>query len=407
MFLARDPDPPPHVAALERRGRPVRTGWWVAGTVVAAVSFGVSPLDARQTEATLDAVGSVVEYDGFLVSGAASISPTLRFDTPNASLGVQGSWVVFESGNQIVQATAAGAWLTPGHGRWRGEFSGSFGLNQYADAPGFGHLMGRARLHLYGETAGGWISGGTGWTFEQGTRNPVEIGIGGWTLTGGFAFAGNLHAAWVDGAAYVDVGTSGRWATNQLRIDGDLGIRTWSSGGDAAGDPREGVFAELSTMVSLTERLALTLAAGSYPSDPPRGTLGAEYISLGVRLHLSRPAPPTVPTISRAVIRAAEALAASDFASRARLELDDAGTEQLLRVLVGQARSVELMGDFTDWQPVALARVASGIWEISLPIPSGVHRLNVRIDGGEWLVPLGTRIESTEFGGAVGIVVVP
>jgi hypothetical protein len=35
----------------------------------------------------------------------------------------------------------------------------------------------------------------------------------------------------------------------------------------------------------------------------------------------------------------------------------------------------------------------------------GVHRLNVRLDGGEWVVPAGARPEPGEFGGAVGVIV--
>jgi hypothetical protein len=64
------------------------------------------------------------------------------------------------------------------------------------------------------------------------------------------------------------------------------------------------------------------------------------------------------------------------------------------------------MGDFTDWEPVSLAPVGKGVWEVRLPVAPGVHRVNVRIDGGAWLVPAGTRLERTEFGSAVGIVVV-
>jgi hypothetical protein len=33
--------------------------------------------------------------------------------------------------------------------------------------------------------------------------------------------------------------------------------------------------------------------------------------------------------------------------------------------------------------------------------------LNLRIDDGAWLVPAGTRLEETEFGGAVGVVLIP
>jgi hypothetical protein len=369
--------------------------------------LAVEPLSGRQTEATIDAAGSVVEYDGFLASGAAAISPTLRFNWPNASIGLQGSWIVFESGNQIVQATAAGAWLTPGRGPWRAEFSGSTGLSQYADQAAYGHLTGRTRIHYYGERSGGWLSLGSGWTVETDAVNHLEVGIGGWSLSGPFAMGGNLNAGWVAGDAYVDVAGSARWTKGRVQIEGELGIRPWVSAGNDVGDPREGGFAEVAAIVSLAERVALTFSAGSYPSDPPRGTLAAEYLNLGIRLHLSRPAPPAVPTISRAVVRAAEALAASDFASRARLELDENDNGHLLRVLVGRARSVELMGDFTDWEPVALQPAANGIWEITLQIPSGVHRLNVRVDGGEWLVPLGTRLEATDFGDAVGIIVIP
>jgi hypothetical protein len=64
------------------------------------------------------------------------------------------------------------------------------------------------------------------------------------------------------------------------------------------------------------------------------------------------------------------------------------------------------MGDFTDWQPVALTHTGAGAWEIRLPLTPGVHRVNVRVDGGAWSVPAGARREESEFGGVVGVVVV-
>ena len=36
----------------------------------------------------------------------------------------------------------------------------------------------------------------------------------------------------------------------------------------------------------------------------------------------------------------------------------------------------------------------------------GAHRLNVRVDGGPWRVPRGTRLEADEFGTAAGIIVI-
>ena len=70
------------------------------------------------------------------------------------------------------------------------------------------------------------------------------------------------------------------------------------------------------------------------------------------------------------------------------------------------ARSVELMGDFTDWSAVALARRGSSQWQVRLPVPPGIHHLVVRIDGGEWRAPPGSRPTVNEYGVAVGAVLV-
>ena len=71
------------------------------------------------------------------------------------------------------------------------------------------------------------------------------------------------------------------------------------------------------------------------------------------------------------------------------------------------AQNVEIMGDFTDWEPVRLARKSDGVWEVTIPIPPGIHHLNVRLDGGDWVVPSGATFTKDEFGGFVGNIVVP
>jgi hypothetical protein len=67
---------------------------------------------------------------------------------------------------------------------------------------------------------------------------------------------------------------------------------------------------------------------------------------------------------------------------------------------------VELMADFTDWTPVPFAERADGVWELALFISPGVHRVNVRVDGGPWQVPPGLTAARDEFGGEVGLLVV-
>jgi 1,4-alpha-glucan branching enzyme len=70
------------------------------------------------------------------------------------------------------------------------------------------------------------------------------------------------------------------------------------------------------------------------------------------------------------------------------------------------AGRVELVGDFTDWDPLALQRTRGDTWEITLPLASGTHRLNVRVDGGEWGVPPGISAAPDEFGGVVGLLLI-
>jgi hypothetical protein len=81
-----------------------------------------------------------------------------------------------------------------------------------------------------------------------------------------------------------------------------------------------------------------------------------------------------------------------------------AGREILVRAR--HAETVELAGDFTDWKPVTLARWGPDWWRAVLAIPPGLHRLAIRIDGGEWRAPPGTRPVESEFGGQVAEILV-
>lgn len=70
-----------------------------------------------------------------------------------------------------------------------------------------------------------------------------------------------------------------------------------------------------------------------------------------------------------------------------------------------EARTVELAGDFTDWKPVPLQPWGDEAWRAYLPIAPGLHRLAIRIDGGPWRAPPGTRPIRSEFGGEVAEIV--
>jgi hypothetical protein len=79
---------------------------------------------------------------------------------------------------------------------------------------------------------------------------------------------------------------------------------------------------------------------------------------------------------------------------------------RIVRVVAAGARTVELMGDFTSWEPIALIAEEGGVWVARLDIAPGVHRVNIRIDGGEWIAPPGLSSVADDFGGQVGVFVV-
>jgi hypothetical protein len=70
------------------------------------------------------------------------------------------------------------------------------------------------------------------------------------------------------------------------------------------------------------------------------------------------------------------------------------------------ARTAEVMGDFTDWKPRPLVPMSGGRWTLPTALSPGVHYLNVRFDGGAWLVPSGAFKVDDGFGGVAGMIVV-
>ena len=373
--------------------------------VVAATAVGfhalVAPL-AAQTTASLELGGSIVEYDGFLSSGAVYGTPMLRLDGRAYSVAAQGSYILFESGSRILQGTAAGGWLTPKLGPWRGELSASAGVNGYQDYPSYGHVLGRGKLHVIGDGIGAWVAGATGSSFFGASWDgATELAVGAWAATPEFGGGVTLtHSRFLD-TTFTDVVAGGRWRTSVAELDASLGIRT------AAVGRGNGLYGDIGARFRLSSRFSILASGGRYPADPVRGVLAASYANLGLRFDLipQRRAPLT--SLSAALRRVVPGAADRGGSSDASLTIEPS-TVDLTRIRVSApgATRVELMGDFTDWEPLPLASERPGLFEIALRLLPGSYRLNVRLDGGRWMVPAGARVEEDDFGQKVGIILV-
>jgi hypothetical protein len=168
------------------------------------------------------------------------------------------------------------------------------------------------------------------------------------------------------------------------------------------------VWGEASLEVPVATPLTVLIAGGRYPSDPVRGVLAASYVSVGIRLTPFRSATRIDDALGAAYRKALDDRAPAPTSTAAVLALGDvsaAGREILVNVT--GAMRVELAGDFTDWQPRAMVRIDENTWSVRLTLPPGIHRLNVRVDGGGWLVPAGLTSIEDEYGGQVGLLVIP
>jgi len=383
----------------------MRPRGWRDGLALAAWLLGAAfPLIA-QTEGSLGVGASVVRYDGFLTSSAFVFAPAVRFDSPRLSLAGLGSWTVFETGHGVIQGSAAGSWLAGSSGSWRLELSGSAGASQYAGRSSAAHVLGGARLHVFGAgiTRGGWIGVNTGASGET-SGAPVEVTMAGWAMRKRLALLGSATRTWLGRVGYVDLVGAMRWSGPHLELQVSVGARPWARDPVDERDVVAIAYGEISAAVPVNRWMALSLAGGRYPSDPVRHSLGAAYLSAGLRVRTARAAPPSVPLQTTGVLRGRPLPTEKDAPP---LEVTGAEERRILRVRARDLASVEVMGDFTDWLPVKLARVAPDRWEIALVIPAGVHRVTIRHDGGPWSAPGGTRLERTEFGEEVGILVVP
>jgi hypothetical protein len=154
----------------------------------------------------------------------------------------------------------------------------------------------------------------------------------------------------------------------------------------------------------MTPNFGLVAAGGTYPIDPTQGFPGGRFASLSIRLATGRhrAVPPQGEQQNPLESRPPDVLSAvTGFVT----EQSTPGFVTL-RVNAPRAHLVEITGDFTNWVPVQLRPLDGGLWSTALPMSPGKYQMNLRIDGGAWMVPPGLLSMLDEFGGAVGLLVI-
>lgn len=370
----------------------VPSGPRVALCALALLLWSGGRADALRAQVSVDLAGLAVRYEGVSTMAGAQVAPMLRQAGRRLYGELGGSGARFDDGSWSADGGGLGAWR-PAE-RWGvgpeligfARLSGAKGSDVTTD------LGGTVRLHREAGALDVYAGAGVAWNdgvLGQRTISTTEVGA----VLGSDRQQLNLALApaWGGGARYTDLSLYARREGRvTLEVTGGLRAVTapeHSSHGWIGG----------SAELRLSGRSTLVATGGGFPPDPGLGFPGGRFATIGLRLGRS----------SRTLLRPPQAAPVARPLPwpGATFEVRDAGNgEREIVVTAAAATSVEIAGDFTDWQPVALVQ-DGGRWRLTLPIPRGVHRFNLRIDGA-WRVPPGVGHATDDFGGEAGLLAI-
>ncbi|MEP6574163.1 MAG: glycogen-binding domain-containing protein [Gemmatimonadota bacterium] len=375
------------------------------------LTLGAAAYADAQTSLLLDAGVGSTSFASGPGSSMLSMRPAFAWRAGNLRLDLSGGYT---SLGPIEWATDASASLSIFTRRWgplQGELTG--GGSGYTAGRLAGAAIGDAgvRLHFRSERQGLWLGAqrvatnapvadfafprfdGGAWgrigplTFELRALDGI-LRVSPDSFPGSIPDTLNIHPSRSTLLSLMDVSMSARWAGRRA----ELAI----AGGGRMGAPTRQRWWQADATYWMSPRLGLVGAIGNYaPSlGSPRGAGSYAMLSLraafGPRVarHGSVTTTLVPPGTGLSLQRESPALVG--------ISLRAAG-----------ARVVEITGDFSDWRPLSLEAAGGGLWQAAVPMTPGPHQINVRYDGGRWVVPPGASSATDDFGGAVGTILAP
>jgi hypothetical protein len=372
---------------------------------------------AAQPVRTRDASFSAVRYESGRYASAITIDQSLFLTRERSSTLADAVVSVFDDGHWSMQGELSGTrysrplgipelvipfardYYIPFFRAMRGEMSFSaMGSAQQGLMPTM-HFLPQARLHFLDLERGMWAGGGFARTFDGESWRTTLLGdLGAWVRRGGTVLSLSLHPQQLqNGDLLSDAGATLERTYGGVSLSTTLGVRVGQADRVTVG------WASVGATFAINRRLLATASVGNYPADLMQRLPGARFVSLSLRLPTRSRFPRRD---DRPVAGAQTAPAGADGVILGVATTDSVRAGRVVRVRAPASERVEIMGDFTDWEPRSLVRTPAGTWEINVPISSGQHRLNVRLDGGDWVVPTNVARVTDEFGGVVGLILI-
>jgi len=202
-----------------------------------------------------------------------------------------------------------------------------------------------------------------------------------------------------------DVNAQLSWQHGALWLNAQRGWRR----GVGATMGRAGSF-NLSAAYSMNATTTLIVQTGEQMADVVRGVPQARYS--GVTMRWS----PRRARALRSALRASADTRTSpgvsvvlvpDIKSDEVLLQRTEGSGTLTVTISAPAHAVvDLAMSYDDWQPIRMAR-RGDVFVHQLALPSGAHRISIRMNGGTWRAPRGLAQVHDDFGGKMGVVIIP
>lgn len=354
-------------------------------------------------EGSVDVGGALLQQPGLSATNVLTAAGQFRLATPVSALFANGVGARTSDERYTGQGVLTGSIYAPPAQRFRWEVTATgsaFGLSNAAPAFAW---QGLVREHLTGEAGGAFVGFGTGQLMRSGVWRSIQV-----AETGGYLRLDDLGRDELSAAlAYTNSGATAD-TLGAIRYSDAVGYWTHragvlelSAGGGVRFNQQSYLvahpWASANASLWISDRTALVFTGGRALADIARGIPSVRYLSLSIRIG-------TKPGMAGTPIRVRRGASQDDGG---RLEVTDDDSLRIVTIHLPLAAGVELMGDFTDWTPTPMTKTPTGDWRVALAIPPGTHRLVIRVDDGAWTVPPNLTRVRDDFGGEVGILIVP
>jgi hypothetical protein len=362
---------------------------------------------AQKVESTLDIGGAALRYADTLSTGAATITPHLVADWGSGFVEASGTYSQFTSGGGwSTQGSISASRFTPASHGLFAEVGGFAGGSTHNDGTRTGEVIANGRLHLTRDVSEFFLGFGGGRTWDAFAWRTLFLGEAGVSIGSGPTNALlTISPTMVnDSIKYADAQASLSRKGEAVDLGAMLGFRLGNQLTTLNANVKS--WASASAVFWMTPRIGLALGGGNYPVDPTQGFPGGRFVSLSLRFAQGRRTSLQTSGQDGQEPRVPELTPNTTTPVTGFITTRSVGDAVTLRVNAPDAQSVEINGDFTNWIPVPLTPIGGGWWSTTIPIKSGKYQMNVRVNGGQWIVPPGLLSMVDEFGGTVGLLVI-